>query len=69
MSASTMNDDRDDDMDMNHAGASADNDIVTVEPGQTGSITTTFGESDSLMIGCHEPGHWEAGMKATIDMS
>ena len=68
MSASTMPDD----MDMghgenaDHGRASDEADAVTVEPGETGSITTMFEESGTLLIGCHEPGHWEAGMKATI---
>jgi uncharacterized cupredoxin-like copper-binding protein len=25
-----------------------------------------FTESGTVLLGCHEPGHWEAGMKATI---
>ncbi len=39
---------------------------VTVEPGQSGDLTHTFSESTSILIGCHEPGHYEAGMKATV---
>ena len=70
MSASTMSDD----MDMGHGGNSDhgggtdDADAVTVEPGESGSITTTFDESGTVLIGCHEPGHWEAGMKATVSV-
>jgi len=69
MSASSMNDD----MDMGHGddaghGGSDDGDAVTVEPGKTGSITTRFDETGTVLIGCHEPGHWEDGMKATIDV-
>jgi uncharacterized cupredoxin-like copper-binding protein len=48
-------------------GTAADVDgAVTVEPGKTRSITTMFDETGTVLIGCHEPGHWEAGMKATI---
>ena len=38
----------------------------TVEPDETGEITHTFAEGDRLLIGCHEPGHYEAGMHGTI---
>jgi len=52
-----------------HAGgAMHDDDAVTVEPGRSGSITHTFSESGTYIIGCHEPGHWEAGMKATVEV-
>lgn len=65
MSASTI----DDNMDMDHGKAtSPTEDAVTVDPGKTGSITTVFDESGAIIIGCHEPGHWEDGMKATINV-
>ena len=48
------------------AGSSKSDDAITVEPGQSGTITRTFNESGPVMIGCHEPGHWESGMKATV---
>jgi uncharacterized cupredoxin-like copper-binding protein len=41
---------------------------VTIEPGRSGDLTHTFNESGSILIGCHEPGHWEAGMKATVEI-
>lgn len=41
---------------------------VIVEPGETVELTHTFETSGPMMIGCHEPGHWEAGMKMTIDV-
>lgn len=44
-------------------------DAITVEPGKTGEIAHTFTESGSILIGCHEPGHWEAGMKAMVTIS
>lgn len=40
---------------------------VVVEPGETVEVTHTF-EDGTTMIGCHEPGHWEAGMKMDIDV-
>lgn len=41
---------------------------VVVEPGETVEIMHTFDTSGPMMIGCHEPGHWEAGMKISIDV-
>lgn len=40
---------------------------VIVEPGESIEMTHTF-DAASTMIGCHEPGHWEAGMKLDIDV-
>ena len=39
---------------------------LSVEAGETGSLTMTFAEAGSLLVGCHEPGHYHAGMKATL---
>ena len=47
-----------------HHGAS-DN-AVAVRPGTSKELTTSFERSGSYVIGCHEAGHYEAGMKATI---
>jgi uncharacterized cupredoxin-like copper-binding protein len=43
--------------------------VVTVEPGASGSTTRTFDEGGTVVIGCHQPGHWESGMKATVDVA
>jgi len=40
---------------------------VVVEPGESVEMTHTF-DAASTMIGCHEPGHWEAGMKLDIEV-
>ncbi len=42
---------------------------VTVEPGETGELTHTFDETGSLEIGCHQPGHYESGMKLALDVT
>ncbi len=39
---------------------------VTVEPGETSTLEYTFDEAGELLVGCHEPGHYEAGMVAPI---
>jgi len=43
-----------------------DDDAVSVGPGMQGSLTHTFKAGDALVIGCHEPGHYAAGMKLAI---
>ena len=42
---------------------------IKVDPGKTGSLTHTFGPGEALLIGCHEPGHYAAGMKAAVTVS
>ncbi len=51
--------------DMGHG----DSDAITVEPGETGTLTHTFQSGDEVVIGCHETGHYAAGMKLTIDVT
>lgn len=41
-------------------------DALSLKAGESGSLTMTFAAAGSLLIGCHEPGHYEAGMKATL---
>ncbi len=57
-----------DDMgDMDHGGS--DSDAITVKPGDSATITKTFDEAGPVILGCHEPGHYEGGMKATISVT
>ena len=51
---------------MNHGGAAEG---ITVKPGKTATLTQTFDTDDTLIIGCHVPGHYEAGMKATVNVT
>lgn len=39
---------------------------VVVEPGESLELTHTFGARGPMVIGCHEPGHWEAGMRLDV---
>ena len=41
---------------------------LVVLPGETGEMSYTATVAGSLLIGCHQPGHWDAGMKVTIDV-
>jgi uncharacterized cupredoxin-like copper-binding protein len=43
-----------------------DDHAVTVEPGKTASLTYTFKGGETLLIGCHQPAHYQAGMKVTL---
>ena len=54
---------------MSGMGGDASDRTVTVKPGKTAEITTTFDTSGALIIGCHEKGHYEAGMKATLKVT
>ena len=42
---------------------------VTVEPGQTGRLTHTFDKTGTIEIGCHQPGHYAAGMKVVVTVA
>jgi uncharacterized cupredoxin-like copper-binding protein len=43
---------------------------VSVDPGQTETFEYTFADTDEVILaGCHEPGHYEGGMVATITVS
>jgi uncharacterized cupredoxin-like copper-binding protein len=42
---------------------------VLVEPGQDADLPYRMDVPGELRIGCHEAGHWAAGMKATITVT
>ncbi|HKY15489.1 MAG TPA: cupredoxin domain-containing protein [Microthrixaceae bacterium] len=46
-----------------------DADAITVEPGDTGELAYTFDGTGSIEIGCHQQGHYEAGMKMPVDVA
>lgn len=52
--------------DDDHNGHDGDADAITVEPGATGELTHTFEERGTVEIGCHQPGHYEAGMTIEV---
>lgn len=39
-----------------------------VSPGETGTVTWTFSEKGEVLMGCHMPGHWAAGMVGSIEV-
>ena len=40
--------------------------VVAIPGGETVELTWTFPESGTVLIGCHEPGHYAAGMKGRV---
>lgn len=52
-------------MEMAHTEPNA----MTVEPGSTKSLTWRFTESGTVLYGCHQPGHYEAGMVGAVVIS
>ena len=52
-----------------HGDGVEDEDAVTVEPGDSAELTYTFEQDGTLEIGCHQEGHYVAGMKTTINVT
>jgi uncharacterized cupredoxin-like copper-binding protein len=50
-----------------HGGDKAPN--VQVPPGKSGDLVHTFDEPGSVLIGCHVPGHWQAGMRIDVTVT
>ena len=51
------------------ADMGADPDAIAVQPGRTGEVTYQFSGSGTVVIGCHVPGHYQNGMRATITVT
>jgi uncharacterized cupredoxin-like copper-binding protein len=43
--------------------------MVSVAPGATGELVYAFTRPGTILIGCHEPGHYALGMRAVITVS
>ncbi len=41
---------------------------VDVGPGQTASLDYLFDRPGQVLIGCHEPGHYQSGMRAVVEV-
>lgn len=42
---------------------------MTLGPGETGSITWRFHDAGEVLYGCHQPGHYDAGMVGSVDVT
>ncbi|MEQ1699506.1 MAG: plastocyanin/azurin family copper-binding protein [Ilumatobacteraceae bacterium] len=52
---------------MEHMGGhSMDETAITVEPGDSGELSYTFEHPGTFEVGCHQPGHYAAGMKIDV---
>ncbi len=52
-----------------HGDGHGDEAGVSVAPGAAGEFTYTFDEPGELLIGCHEPGHYDGGMVAVVTVA
>ncbi len=50
-----------------HHGTSDEPAPLVVQPEQTDELAYTARAAGGLLIGCHQPGQWQAGMKASMD--
>ena len=48
------------------AGADGMPGAVSLEPGGSAEVIVTFEEPGETLVGCHVPGHWEAGMLGAL---
>ncbi len=39
---------------------------IFMEPGETKTVTWTFGDEGEVPFGCHMPGHYDGGMRGTF---
>jgi uncharacterized cupredoxin-like copper-binding protein len=49
-----------------HHEDSAESEPLVVAVGETGDLVYTADAAGTLIIGCHQPGHWDAGMRADL---
>lgn len=39
---------------------------IVLQPGESGDLSYTFSKAGSYEVGCHQPGHYAAGMKMNV---
>lgn len=42
--------------------------LLTLDPGETAELTWRFTTPGTVLLGCHQPGHYAGGMVATVDV-
>lgn len=62
-------DDHEAEMDEAMHHGSGDDDAISVDPGDDGALTYTFDEPGTILVGCHQPGHYDAGMVIEVNVS
>lgn len=55
---------------MAEMGATTDHDddepAIVLQPGESGDLSYTFDTAGTYEVGCHQPGHYAAGMKMNV---
>lgn len=54
---------------MDEEMAHAEPNSMTIDAGQTASLTWQFTEGGEVLYGCHQPGHYESGMVGSVEVS
>lgn len=52
--------------DTSMGGSHMGSEAASLDPGATSEYVMTFGSAGVMIAGCHEPGHWDAGMRLDI---
>lgn len=52
--------------DTSMGGSDMKSEVASLDPGATSEYEMTFGSAGVMIVGCHEPGHWTAGMRLDI---
>lgn len=47
----------------------ADEPALVLQPGDSGELSYTFDQPGTFEVGCHQPGHYSAGMKMQITVA
>lgn len=45
-----------------------DTNAMVLDSGETKELTWTFSEAGTVLIGCHQPGHYAAGMRGAVEV-
>jgi uncharacterized cupredoxin-like copper-binding protein len=53
---------------MDHEDSDGSEPLI-VAAGETGDLVYTAGAAGTVIIGCHQPGHWDAGMRADLNIT
>lgn len=56
-------------MDDDGMGSEDEPNELALAGGESGELTWTFADAGSLLFGCHVPGHYDAGMVGTLEVS
>jgi uncharacterized cupredoxin-like copper-binding protein len=52
-----------------HGAHGGEDEGITVDPGDSAKLTYRFEEPGTILLGCHQPGHYAAGMVASISVA